>query len=172
MMSRELMIPMNMMPWSFFDRQRSLFSEMHKDMEEEFKRFDMELQRVRQDLFKLEPLSMDNFGSTFLKIENPIVKDSEGNKKLALRFDVSNFKPDEIKVKTTDNTLYVQAKHEEKTPNKQVYREFSRQYTLPKSVDPLRLSSILTKDGVLHIEAPAPDAIEAPQERLIPIQKC
>ncbi|XP_014782498.1 heat shock protein Hsp-16.1/Hsp-16.11 [Octopus bimaculoides] len=171
-MSRDLMIPLSTMPWGFFDRQRSLFSEIHKNMEDEFKRFDLELDRIRKDLFKLEPLSIEDFGKNMLQVENPIVKDSDGNKKLALRFDVSNFKPDEICVKTTDSTLHIQAKHEEKTPQKQVYREFSRHYTLPKSVDPLKLSSILTKDGVLHIEAPAPEAIEAPSERLIPIQKC
>lgn len=141
-------------------------------MEDEFKRFDLDLKRIREDLFKLKPLSVDDFNENMLNIENPIVKDSEGNKKLALRFDVSSFKPEEICVKTTGNTLHIKAHHEEKSPGSYEYREFSRHYSLPKSVDPLNLSSILTKDGVLNIEAPAPEAVEYRSERLIPIQKC
>jgi len=169
-MSRELMIPMSMMPWGFFDRQRSLFADMHRDMEDEFKNFDMELDRVRKSLFKLEPADFGNMDSSLLKVENPIVTDLEGNKKLALRFDCSSFKPEEIQVKTKDSTLYVHAKHEENTPNKKVFREFTKQYTLPKTVDPAKLKSILTKDGVLNIEAPAPEAIAPKPERLISIE--
>ena len=170
-MSRELMIPLSTMPWGFFERQRSMFSEMNRNMEEEFKKFDVELERVRKDLFKLEPLDFGNLQSGLLKVENPIVTDSDGNKKLALRFDVSNFKPEEIEVKTKDNVLYVHAKHEENTPNKKVFKEFSKQFTLPKTVDPGQLKSILTKDGVLNIEGPAPEAIAPKPERLISIEK-
>jgi len=164
------MIPLSTMPWGFFDRQRSMFADMHRDMEEEFKKFDMELERVRSDLFKLEPADFGNMNSMLLKVDNPIVKDLDGNKKLALRFDCSNFKPEEIQVKTKDNVLYVHAKHEENTPNKKVFREFTKQYTLPKTVDPANLKSILTKDGVLNIEAPAPEAVAPKPERLISIE--
>ena len=169
-MSRELMIPKFMMPWDFFERQRSLFTDMYRDMEEEFKAFDSELEHVRNNLFQLEPFDTDSMQSSLLEVENPIVSDNDGNKKLALRFDVSNFKPEEIEVKAKDHVLYVHAKHEENTPDKKVFREFSKQYTLPKTVDPEKLKSIVTNDGVLHIEGPAPEAIEPKKERLIPIE--
>lgn len=64
----------------------------------------------------------------------------------------------------------VQAKHTEESPGRKVYREFSRQYILPEKIDPLTLNSTLTSDGVLSIEGPAPAAIEAPRERLLPIR--
>lgn len=53
----------------------------------------------------------------------------------------------------------------------QVHREFHREYVLPENVDPKSLKSVLSKDGVLQIEAPAPKAVEAPRENLVPIEK-
>ena len=53
----------------------------------------------------------------------------------------------------------------------QISREFSRQYTLPQKIDPLTLNSTLAADGVLTIEAPAPNAIEAPKEIILPIRQ-
>ncbi|GFN86750.1 alpha-crystallin b chain [Plakobranchus ocellatus] len=86
-------------------------------------------------------------------------------------FDCKEFKPEEITVKTIDNKLIVQAKHMEESPGRKVYREFSKQYSLPQKIDPLTLNSTLTSDGVLSIEAPAPAAIEAPRERILPIKR-
>jgi len=159
----EHLVPMRRESWGFFDRQRSMFSSMFKDMDEEFKEFDRELERMRADMFTLKSSSM-------LKPSRPIVEDPSGNKRLSLRFDCKDFKPEEISVKTVDNRLMVQAKHEEVSPGRRVYREFSRQYVLPEKIDPLTLNSSLTADGVLSIEGPAPAALEAPKERLLPIK--
>ena len=43
-----------------------------------------------------------------LKVDRPIVQDPSGNKRLSLRFDCKDFKPEEITVKTVDNRLMVQ----------------------------------------------------------------
>ncbi|ESP04168.1 hypothetical protein LOTGIDRAFT_69964, partial [Lottia gigantea] len=86
----------------------------------------------------------------------PFVTDLDGNKKLSIRFDVSQFKPEEISVRTMDNKLMIQAKHTEESPGRKVYREFSKQYILPNKIDPVKLESILSQDGVLSIQAPAP----------------
>ena len=43
------------------------------------------------------------------------------------RFDVSEFKPEEVNVKVQNNKLIVNAKHEEKTAQTSVSREYSRQ---------------------------------------------
>ncbi|KAJ8878935.1 hypothetical protein PR048_019538 [Dryococelus australis] len=60
----------------------------------------------------------------------------------------------------------VHAKHEEKTESKSVYREYNREFMLPKGTNPETIKSSLSKDGVLTVEAPLP-AIEG--EKLIPI---
>ena len=106
----------------------------------------------------------------YFQIQRPFITDTAGNRKLSLRFDCSQFKPEEINVKTQDNVLQVHAKHEEDTPGKKMHIEFSKSYTLPENVDPKLLKSTLSSDGVLQIEAPAPPAVEAPKEHLIPIE--
>lgn len=62
--------------------------------------------------------------------------------------------------------LQVHAKHEEKTDTKSVYREYNREFILPKNVDPEKIRSSLSKDGVLSVSAPLP-AIAG--EKMIPI---
>jgi len=167
-------VPLSRRDFGFFDRQRDLFSDWVKEFDEEWrsmnfdesrKRFDRELERIKADLFRLDT------GSSMLKVEQPFITDPCGAKKLSLRFDCSQFKPEEISVKTMDKRLCVHAKHTEESPGRKVYREFTREYTLPEKIDPLTLTSILSKDGVLQIEAPAPASIEAPREHLIPIEK-
>ena len=63
----------------------------------------------------------------------------------------------------------VHAKHEEKSDTKSVYREYNREFLLPKGTNPESIKSSLSKDGVLTVEAPLP-ALGAP-EKLIPIDK-
>lgn len=60
----------------------------------------------------------------------------------------------------------VHAKHEEKSENRSVYREYNREFLLPKGVNPEAIKSSLSKDGVLTVEASLP-AIEG--QRAIPI---
>lgn len=97
------------------------------------------------------------------------------DKVLKLRFDVSQYSPEEIVVKTVDNKLLVScdftwkttfflqnfcsqvhAKHEEKSETKSVYREYNREFLLPKGVNPETIRSSLSKDGVLTVDAPLP----------------
>lgn len=86
---------------------------------------------------------------------------------LKLRFDVSQYQPEEIVVKTVDNKLLVHAKHEEKSECKSFYREYNREFLLPKGTNPESIKSSLSKDGVLTVEAPLP-ALAGP-DKLIPI---
>lgn len=60
------------------------------------------------------------------------------------------------------------AKHEEKTDTKSVYREYNREFLLPKGTNPESIKSSLSKDGVLTVEAPLPAIAHG--ETLIPIQ--
>ncbi|XP_032691013.1 heat shock protein beta-1 isoform X1 [Odontomachus brunneus] len=100
-------------------------------------------------------------------LNSPLIQDEGDSKMLKLRFDVSQYTPEEIVVKTVDNKLLVHAKHEEKTESKSVYREYNREFLLPKGTNPESIKSSLSKDGVLTVEAPLP-AIGA-GEKLIPI---
>lgn len=127
--------------------------------------------------------------SSVADINSPLIQDDGDNKVLKLRFDVSQYTPEEIVVKTVDNKLMVRfwltvdplgplltpsfplqvhAKHEEKSDTKSVYREYNREFLLPKNVNPESIRSSLSKDGVLTVDAPLP-AIAGPGEKMIPI---
>lgn len=69
---------------------------------------------------------------------------------------------------TLSFTLQVHAKHEEKSDTKSVYREYNREFLLPKGTNPESIKSMLSKDGILTVEAPLP-ALGAP-EKMIPIE--
>jgi HSP20 family molecular chaperone IbpA len=101
-------------------------------------------------------------------LNSPLIQDSKDGKVLKLRFDVTQYAPEEIVVKTVDNRLQVHAKHEEKSDNRSVYREYNREFLLPKGTNPELIRSSLSRDGVLTVEAPVP-AIEG--QRRIPIDK-
>ncbi|XP_067001796.2 alpha-crystallin B chain [Anabrus simplex] len=84
--------------------------------------------------------------------------------------DVQQFKPEEIVVKTVGNSVVVEGKHEER-PDEHgfISREFQRRYTLPEDVDPTTVTSKLTSDGILTIEAPRMALPEPRGIRTIPI---
>lgn len=83
--------------------------------------------------------------------------------------DVHHFQPSEVTVKTVDNTVVVEGKHEERDDGHgSVQRHFVRKYTLPDDYDMSALNSALSSDGVLTLKAPPPHAI-ASGERLVPI---
>ena len=109
-------------------------------------------------------------GNDKWQFENPIITDRDGTRKLKLTFDVRQFRPEEISVKTMDQHLVVQAKHKEDSDNSKVYREYNRQFLLPPSVNPETMKSILSPEGVLSIEAPVNPALDTPRERLVPIE--
>jgi HSP20 family molecular chaperone IbpA len=96
-------------------------------------------------------------------LKSPLIKDDSDGKALRLRFNVSQYKPEEVTVKTVDNRLLVHAKHEEKTPQRTVYREYNQEFMLPRGTNPETITSTLSTDGVLTVEAPLP-AIEAPPQ--------
>jgi len=100
-------------------------------------------------------------------MQSPLIQTDGDSKMLKLRFDVSQYKPDEIVVKTVDSKLLVHAKHEEKADNRSVYREYNREFLLPKGTDPEAIKSSLSKDGVLTVEATLPTIAQG--ETKIPI---
>jgi HSP20 family molecular chaperone IbpA len=167
---------------SEFSNIRERFDAEMRKMEDEMSRFRSELMnRESNNFFKttsstttqqstqnssLSPQQHDS--RTWLDgLNSPLIQDEGDNKMLKLRFDVSQYTPEEIVVKTVDNKLLVHAKHEEKSESKSVYREYNREFLLPKGTNPESIKSSLSKDGVLTVEAPLP-AIGS-GEKLIPI---
>ena len=71
------------------------------------------------------------------------------------------FKPNELSVKVGDRTLRVTAKHEEEGDlGEKASKNFDRKMDLPENVDADLLSSELSSDGILCIEAPVNETEE------------
>lgn len=107
---------------------------------------------------------MDNLDSPLISNHQDI--SGHDGKCLRLRFDVSEYRPEEISVKTVDQKLKVHAKHEEKGEGRSVYREYNREFLLPQGTDPELIKSTLSKDGILTVEAPLPTLPLASEHRI------
>ncbi|XP_069057237.1 alpha-crystallin B chain-like [Pleurodeles waltl] len=89
--------------------------------------------------------------------------------KFSVHLDVKHFSPEEMSVKVVGDHIEVHAKHEERADEHgYISREFHRRYTIPKVVNPAAITSALSPDGILSIEAPTAEA-KQPGERTIPI---
>ncbi|KAM3727064.1 Heat shock protein [Dirofilaria immitis] len=106
----------------------------------------------RPDMMSIRP----TYDPYLENLKSPLIKDESDGKTLRLRFDVAQYKPEEVTVKTVDNRLLVHAKHEEKTPQRSVFREYNQEFMLPRGTNPELISSTLSTDGVLTVEAPLP----------------
>jgi crystallin, alpha B len=127
---------------------RSLWS---RDFFKDFERRSRELEsRVGRELTRDMTVSKDGF---------------------RVSLDVQQFAPDEITVQTTDNSVTVEAKHEERQDEHgYVSRQFTRRYLLPSGYDPNTLTSELSSDGILTIKAPLPNGLEN-NTRIVSIQQ-
>jgi HSP20 family molecular chaperone IbpA len=160
---------------SEFSSIRERFDNEMRRMEDEMNKFRSELMNRESNFFETTSSSTTSNNNSLSRaqsnvsdINSPLIQEDGDNKVLKLRFDVSQYAPEEIVVKTVDNKLMVHAKHEEKTDTKSVYREYNREFLLPKNVNPESIRSSLSKDGVLSVEAPLP-ALALPGEKMIPI---
>ncbi|XP_042237323.1 heat shock protein beta-1-like isoform X3 [Homarus americanus] len=175
-------IPVKLGDFSVIDQEfnsiRERFDSEMKKMEDEMTRFRNELMNRESSLFQRSLLtsssqqdqasSNQGTGSWLEGMNSPLIQQDGDCKQLKLRFDVSQYKPEEIVVKTVDNKLLVHAKHEEKTDSRSVYREYNREFLLPKGTNPELIKSSLSKDGVLTVESPLPSIVGS-DEKVIPI---
>ncbi|XP_030767364.1 heat shock protein beta-1 isoform X2 [Sitophilus oryzae] len=185
-------IPIKLGDFSVIDTEfssiRERFDAEMRKMEEEMSKFRSELMnRESNNFFKSTTSTTTQSSNTsgsdlahrggapgaelrtwYDDLNSPLIQSDGNDKSLKLRFDVSQYAPEEIVVKTVDNKLLVHAKHEEKTESKSVYREYNREFLLPKGTNPELIKSSLSKDGVLTVEAPLPAITSG--EKLIPIQ--
>lgn len=169
-------IPIKLGDFSVIDTEfssiRERFDSEMRKMEEEMAKFRHELMSREANFF--ESTSSANSALTsrpkqnyISDISSPLIQEDGDSKVLKLRFDVSQYAPEEIVVKTVDQKLLVHAKHEEKSDTKSVYREYNREFLLPKGVNPESIRSSLSKDGVLTVDAPLPAITSG--ETMIPI---
>lgn len=157
----EVYIPIKKDTQSFEQRQKNIWDDMHERMEQRRRQWETEVEKMRKDFFRLKPDERRRGSSENLldtRDINDIFYDDgkAGDKKFRVSFDVSQFTPEEISVRTHEQKLVVNAKHEGYDHGKNVSREFSRQVDVPKHVDPENLQCTLSNDGILQIEAPVP----------------
>merc|ERR1712038_1685468 len=92
---------------------------------------------------------------------NREVEIKENNEKeLTLKFDLQDYKPNELKVTVLDNVLKVEAKHEENTDGNHISKQFVRSYVLPAEYKAKDVQSSLSKSGTLTISVPKQNLTE------------
>ncbi|PIC28701.1 hypothetical protein B9Z55_020528 [Caenorhabditis nigoni] len=140
--------------------QRSLFNELMED----FGRIDRHLVPFCQGRTSSE-VSFQNNLNLFSTFSSFIFNTDE---KFAVNLNVSQFKPEDLKINLDGRTLTIQGEQEVKNDSGYSKKSFSRVIILPEDVDVAAVVSNLSEDGKLSIEAPKKEAI---QGRSIPIQK-
>lgn len=112
-----------------------------------------EMNEIRSGMMRLTP-AKSTASPALQGLMDPIVTLPDGSQKLRLRLDIQDFKPEEIVVKTTGNEIIVEAHREEKTDRGTVNKQLSRKFTVPESVNLKEVTSSVSQDGVMSIEAP------------------
>lgn len=83
--------------------------------------------------------------------------------------DVSHFQPSEIRVKTIDDSIVVEAKHgDREDEHGSVERHLVRKYYLPRDYEMSAVHTDLSLDGILTIKVPLPKSITT-EEQYVPI---
>ncbi|PIC28043.1 hypothetical protein B9Z55_020089 [Caenorhabditis nigoni] len=128
----------------FHPAQRSIFNELMRD----FGRMDRQMVSSGGDRTSSEIVNTDE--------------------KFAISLNVSQFKPENLRINLEGRTLTIQGDEEVKTDHGYSKKSFSRVVLLPEDVDFSAVASNLSEDGKLSIEAPKKETI---QGRSIPIQQ-
>lgn len=90
-----------------------------------------------------------------LKLKDSGLESVFSGEKFQANIDVHQFKPEELSVKTIENTITIEGKHnEQQDEHGYISRHFVRKYVLPKFCDVNHLQSTLSSDGILTITAP------------------
>jgi len=80
---------------------------------------------------------------------------AQNGKKLILKVDTRGYEPDELTVRLLDNNLLVQGKKKSSsTTKKHDNKQFRQSIRLPDGIDKYNVTSQVTEDGVLVIDAP------------------
>lgn len=133
-------LPVSLGNFSFIDSQLSRMRQ----------RFSDEMFRMDSEMDKLMSMGTERFFDN----DSALITDDGDQKALKLSFDVSQYRPEEVTVSTTNDKIVVRAKHEEKSQNKSVFMEYHRELSLPKGTDPDSIDISISNDGVLVATVP------------------
>ena len=104
------------------------------------------------------------------EITTPVTIENDSDK-FRVVLDVQQFAPNEILVKTIDNSIIVEARHDERRDDDGfIMKKFMRRYDLPPGHDVNRVMSNLSTDGILTITAPK-TAPPLPGVRIVPVER-
>uniref|UniRef100_A0A1I7XE03 SHSP domain-containing protein n=1 Tax=Heterorhabditis bacteriophora TaxID=37862 RepID=A0A1I7XE03_HETBA len=85
--------------------------------------------------------------------------------------DLSQFKPEDLKVSVIGQYIVIEGKHGEKEDELGlIERHFIRKFALPKNIQPEDVTSNLTSEGTLTVQAFPPKPKESSPARSIPIK--
>jgi len=169
--------------WDEFDKMRQdmmsrskgFWDNVNKDManfdeavRKSHSEMDMDMSPFRPQLpsWAIPDNVRDKWAPMMTKANDEVIKVKDDDSKFEVTLDVSEYKPEELKVTTVNNTLAIEGKHsdsrsdEKNTPqstasgSSSVMRQFSRKWTLPTNCDPNAVASNLSSDGILMITAP------------------
>ncbi|XP_055055490.2 heat shock protein, alpha-crystallin-related, b15 [Misgurnus anguillicaudatus] len=95
----------------------------------------------------------------------------EGQHSWEISLNVNPYSSEEISIKTKEGYLEITGSREERQENNRLSsRSFTRKYKLPPDLDLKQMSSMLSPDGILSIEAPLRGSkVALPEETVIPI---
>lgn len=100
-----------------------------------------------------------------------VSEQNDGKNPFTIKLDVKNFAPKEITVKTVDENIIIEGKHEEQCKEKgTIMRHFVKTFNLPMGCEAEDVVSSLSKDGILTITAPNKIVPEVSNERKVPIE--
>ena len=86
-----------------------------------------------------------------------VVAASGGGPRLfSMSFDVKEYDAEDISVTVEEQTMIVRATHRVERDGAVSVKEFSRKVDIPPDVDTEKLTSTLSSDGILTVEAPVP----------------
>ncbi|KAM9841465.1 heat shock protein beta-1-like [Aulostomus maculatus] len=113
------------------------------------------------------------FNKSLRQLASGVSEIRTGRDSWRIKLDVNHFSPEEITITTKEGYLEISGNHEERQDEHgSVSRCFTRKYKLPPGVDLQHISSSLSADGVLSVEAPVPGTSISgpPSEIVIPVQ--
>merc|ERR1712222_22460 len=146
-----------MAPSSWDTKRESAFDDLRRDSNKNSSLFD-------KSLFDDKSIFASN------SEQNGISRVEYDDNNYKILVNVDKYNPEELVIKTIENTVVVEAKHQEKTSDGRSFSTqiFSQSFTLPQGVDPEAVKSSLSQSGVLTISAPLNKTSRAQQERLVP----
>lgn len=100
--------------------------------------------------------------------DSQAVSCTEEDDKYKMMIDVKDFKPEDINVKTIDDTVVIEGKIEKKEGNAVSTQKFTRRFILPSGVNLNAITSALSRDGVLTVNAPKLAIKQGQGQRSIP----